>query len=512
MAAVAIFAMSACNNETDEQAPQKGKQPVQFQMTMSGSTRTTTGTDASRITEWAEGDSVGIFVYKQGESTNPVATNAKYVLTGDKWIAAVGSEIYAEEAYDYYAYYPYQADVTDPTQISVSAMADQSTVNGADYGKSDILASQNKSVAAGALSVPLLFKHMFAMVEVKVEGDKVSKQPTKAILKGVKLDATLNIMAATPSATPKLEATAKDVTMYYLTKTTDAGKAPFSFRAVVPAQEIAAGTPLVAIYAPDTENKTYTMQHSAAVTYEAGKFRQLVVSIGTAKVSLTIPKGDLTINPWEESTGVPGTGEEGAVTSVIPDIKAGINFTAKGIWAVDKVTDANSYWFHRENTAGATTVTIDETDGAALALTLGASDKGSWNNSCIGYHFYGKLEQATYKVTMTMKSDIASGIVGITVSSSKDDKMFKMLTDKLADWVRNVTTFGSLDTTWLTKTFYIDTTSASTEGKSSSLSSLAPTTDADVNGGINIVLYNYSTGASTVYIKDLKVEKYTATP
>lgn len=309
IAAVALLAMSSCNNETDEQAPAKEKQPVQFQMTMSGSTRTTTDTNADRTTTWNEGDAVGIFVYKHGETVNPIAVNAKYVLTGENWVAEAGSEIYAEKAYDYYAYYPYQAGVTDPALINVSAITDQSTAAGADYGKSDILASQNKTVAANAVNVPLLFKHMFAMVEVKVEGDKVSKQPTKVVLKGVKLDATLNILSDTPTATTKADAEAKDVTMYYLTKATDVNKAPFSFRAVVPAQAIAASTPLVAIYAPDADNKTYTMQHSAEVTYETGKFRQLVVSIGTSKVSLTIPKGDLTINPWEESTGVPGTGE-----------------------------------------------------------------------------------------------------------------------------------------------------------------------------------------------------------
>lgn len=520
MAAVALLAMSACNNEMDEQNAVNGGelQPVQFQMAMAN---TRTVTDAvSRVTSWKVGDAIGIYALPAGTSNvaNAKATNAKYVLGSDNtWKAEAGSEIYPEEALDYYAYYPYQADITDPTAINISAKADQSTTNGDDYGASDVLAGQTKNVAAGQGNVTLTFKHMFAMVEAKIEGDKVTKQPTKVELKGVKLDAVLNIMAATPAAIVKTDATAKDVTMYYLAREGDASAQvkPFSFRAVVPAQEIAANTPLVAIYAPNADNKTYTMQHTVAVPYNAGVFRQLNVNIGSTKTSLTIPAGDLTISPWESSEAIGGEGGEVVplVTSVTPPITTDIEFIDKGIFSNDKVTDANSLWFHRENSSPVTTAAIASEEGPAIALTHGASasDKGSWNNSCIGYHFYGKLERTTYKMTLTMKSNVTNGIVGITVSSSQDDKMFKMLNDKLADWSRNVTTYGSIGSTWVTKTFYLDFTNASTEGKSSNLASYTETSDEDVNKGINIMLYNYTAGASTIYIKDIFIEKHIPT-
>lgn len=415
IAAVALLAMSSCNNETDEQAPAKEKQPVQFQMTMSGSTRTTTDTNADRTTTWNEGDAVGIFVYKHGETVNPIAVNAKYVLTGENWVAEAGSEIYAEEAYDYYAYYPYQTGVTDPALINVSAITDQSTAAGADYGKSDILASQNKTVAANAVNVPLLFKHMFAMVEVKVEGDKVSKQPTKVVLKGVKLDATLNILSDTPTATTKADAEAKDVTMYYLTKTTDANKAPFSFRAVVPAQAIAASTPLVAIYAPDADNKTYTMQHSAEVTYETGKFRQLVVSIGTSKVSLTIPKGDLTINPWGESGKVPGTGDPVLTQLITIPISSLTNEEMTPVTSDGAITTGSEGWYAiiANNTSATTYTVTDETvNGTSTKIIKIVFDnKLSWYQNYLAFHHTNNtniLENKVYELSFWAKADIAS--------------------------------------------------------------------------------------------------------
>lgn len=520
MAAVALLSMSACTNEIDEQSTPTGElQPVQFEMTMAN---TRTVTDAvSRNTSWKEGDAIGIFAYKAG-TQEAKAINAKYVLNGEIWKAEVGSEIYPEEALDYYAYYPYQEGMENPEAIDIAALADQSAASGDDYGMSDVLAGQSKDVAAGQGNVKIPFSHMFAMVEVKVEGDKVTKQPTKVELKGVKLNAVLNIMSATPTATAKSDATAQDITMYYLSREggADAQKAPFSFRAVVPAQEIAANTPLVAIYAPDENNKTYTMQHSEVVPYKAGVFRQLNVNIGTAKVSLTIPKGDLTISPWESSDAIGGEGGE-----VIPTIEnftlpitTATTFTETGKFNSEGsfMTGTTSYWFHREidHSSPATTVVIENT---MLKLTNPTDNRGSWNSSSIGYHCYGKFEPTIYKVTLTVTSTMESttsdaneGIVGICFANSLDNKLFKMYNEKGADWTRNITTYnGITKDNEVTKIFYIDLSQASKEGKSNNITNYENTTEEDYNAGINITLYNYTnvTTENSIYIKSLNIDK-----
>ena len=388
MAAVALLSMSACTNEMDEQNAANGGelQPVQFQMVT-----TRTVTDAvSRVTSWKVGDAIGIFALPAGTTdiANAKAANAKYVLgSDDVWKAEKGSEIYPEEALDYYAYYPYQEGVTNPSTINISAKADQSMANGDDYGASDVLAGQTKNVAAGQGNVTLIFKHMFAMVEVKVEGDKVAKQPAKVELKGVKLDAVLDIMAATPAATVKTDAEAKDIPMFYLARegNAEAQVQPFSFRAVVPEQEIAGNTPLVAIYAPDADNKTYTMQHADAVPYKAGVFRQLNVNIGSSKVSLTIPAGDLTISPWEPSDAIEGEGGEvkkDLVTIPLANVELGTITTAANDAAIP-ATQAN--WFARLN-SGTSTFAIISDATYNKSIKIDYKVEQSWYSNFIGFY------------------------------------------------------------------------------------------------------------------------------
>ena len=320
MAAVALLSTSACTNEMDERnsANSRELQPVQFQMAFA-STRTSTGDETTgRATTWKTGDAIGIFAYPAGSTANAVATNSKYVLGNDgNWTAAAGSEIYPDQALDYYAYYPYQDGVTDPTAINVAALTDQSNADESSYAASDILASKTSNVAAENGKVTLTFSHMFAMVEVKVQGDLVTQKPTKVELLGVKLNAVLNLTAAIPAATLKADATAQDVTMFCL-ENPNADSKVYSFRAAVPAQEIAASTPLVRIYAPDAASKTYTMQHTAAVPYNAGAFRQMIVNIGSKRVALIIPQGDTSVNPWTPSDAINGDGSEVVAQLITP--------------------------------------------------------------------------------------------------------------------------------------------------------------------------------------------------
>lgn len=432
MTAVALLSMSACTNEMDEQnaAANGGElQPVRFQMAMA--TRTVTDAE-TRATSWVVGDAIGIFALPAGTTdvANAKASNAKYVLgTDNMWAAEKGSEIYPEEALDYYAYYPYQEEITDPTAINISAKVNQSAANGDDYGASDVLAAQTKGVIANQGTVTLAFKHMFAMVEVKVEGDKVTKQPTKVELKGVKLDATLNIMAETPAATVKSEATAQDVTMYYLAREGDANAQvkPFSFRAVVPAQEIAANTSLVAIYAPDADNKTYTMQHSAAVPYNAGVFRQLNVNIGTSKVSLTIKKGDLTISPWESSDPIPGDGGA-AKQKLISENNLSNETILTTYTAVPKVNVLETGWYsliQNENFKGTHEIINDSEKNTCIKFN---TIKASWYQNYVGYKqaydSNNAIAAKKYKLSFDAKASAKNNIT-VYIKFNPEDANFK---------------------------------------------------------------------------------------
>lgn len=532
MAAVALLSMSACTNEIDEQSTPTGElQPVQFEMTMAN---TRTVTDAvSRNTSWKEGDAIGIFAYKAG-TQEAKAINAKYVLNGEIWKAEAGSEIYPEEALDYYAYYPYQEGMENPEAIDIAALADQSVASGDDYGMSDVLAGQSKDVAAGQGNVKIPFSHMFAMVEVKVEGDKVTKQPTKVELKGVKLNAVLNIMSATPTATVKSDATAQDITMYYLSREggADAQVAPFSFRAVVPAQEIAANTPLVAIYAPDENNKTYTMQHSEVVPYKAGVFRQLNVNIGTAKVSLTIPKGDLTISPWEPSDAIGGEGGE-VIPNYIEEFKDDAFTTSYK--DLSKMTSETDTWFAIRlpdgskqdliNLAAAAIFSVSEAEEeanslwskqATLTVTPTAGAGNSWYVATMGYYHATPIDvtQTTiYKLTFKAKisNNEAKGIQ-IACRNAADNGTFQIRTN--TDFISNNATLINVAASdinvWEEKTVYINFAKLTTGSPVGTPQEETITTDADY-AKCNIRIYPQAPkgkGETTLSITDVKLEPY----
>ena len=527
MAAVAMLAMNSCEKENEMSTGEQKGTPVEFEMGISASTRTATD-NASRLTTWVEGDAVGIFAYAKGTTTSPVVTNAKYVLTGDKWVPAAGSEIYPEAAYDYYAYYPYQEGVTDPANISLAALADQTSAD--NYAKSDVLAAPKTEAEANATTVPLTFKHVYAMVEVQVNGDKVTKKPTSVILKGVKLGGTLNLTAAdAPTVTATGNAT--DVTMLYLTKTENPDAAPFSFRAVVPAQEIAASTPLVTINDVDEAGTDYSMQYSAPVTYESGKYRQINVNIGTTKVSLEIPKADLKIDPWGESDAISGEGSE--VVTPIENLDVPLPTQIESLktyttnWQNLKINDVTENTWVIRKSQDATTYAIEE-DALTLAITYDGSTgatRGSWNNSSIVYHHTGKYETTTYILTFQAKSSSTSGSYGVGISCADDSKFFligKVASETFESWERTVTT-GVPTTEYTTYTVKLNFAKGYPEGKSSNVVLENPSgsqvqavdiTEADVQNGINIYFYNYSQEKATnkLYIKDINLKKWIPTP
>ena len=410
MAAVALLSMSACNNEMDEQdSANNGKlQPVQFQMSFA-STRTTTGDEtAGRATTWKAGDAIGIFAYPAGSTTNAVATNFKYILGNDGNWTATGSEIYPDQALDYYAYYPYQDGITDPAAINVAALTDQSKTDESSYAASDILASKTSNVAAGNGKVTLAFSHMFAMVEVKVQGDLITQKPTKVELLGVKLNAELNLTATTPVATQKADATAQDVTMFCLENPNTDSKV-YSFRAAVPAQEIAASTPLVRIYAPDAASKTYTMQHTAAVSYNAGQFRQMIVNIGSKRVVLIIPASDTSINPWTPSDAINGDGSaiaENLVTIPVSSLTSLTQYTTTTEYNNGTGANATDHWYSQTDVVDTkiTVELIDDIEYTKAIKIQHTNPEGAWYKGSLGFHHSMTFKSGLYKLTFKAKA------------------------------------------------------------------------------------------------------------
>lgn len=311
LSAFALVAMAGCSNIEDNAFYNEGRNPVAFVMNVDGTTRTVIDKD-SRVVSWKEGDAVGIFVYQKGTTDTPVRSNMKYVLKSDgTWSATdLKNIIYSDEAYDYYAYYPYMEGVEDASAIAIGTSGNQS---GDDFAECDILAAKT-SAEAKVTSIAMDYSHMFSMVEVKVQGGSdVISQPEKVILTNVKLGATLNLTGGTaPAAVVNSDESVKDVVMNYVKTQTEGLNTNCIYRALVPAQSVSAKTGLVTVVNPLGNGKSYRLTFAENVSFNAGRCRQLIVNFQTEDTDtpeLIVGKDDFAIGKWGEDGEIAGDSE-----------------------------------------------------------------------------------------------------------------------------------------------------------------------------------------------------------
>lgn len=402
MTAAALLAMNSCTQEEDVTTgtEQKGT-PVTFQMGVNAISRTVTE-DNSFATTFTEGDEVGIFAYN---GSTPVATNARYRYNGSAW-EAQGEAIYAEEgiSYSYYAYYPYSETATDITAISLSVATDQT----AGYTGSDALIARNEDVTAGTTTVTLQYSHAFALVQVSLSGDEAAQDAT-VTLQNVYPTAIINLQSGEVG-----DATGTQGTVAMKTASTNTATAPYSYRAIVPAQTITANT---AILTTTSNGTTYRFSYSADVPYEEGKLRQINVTLGTPSGSeITIEGADDVINDWEASEDVSG---EGSVEEVVEPLQNLITTPFSEITSetYSNVTgDANlatTSWFSITASAAAgTTYTVvdDDTYGKVIQITYDGT--ASWYNNTTGFYnvnsenVIGIDPTKTYRLSFSAKTDV----------------------------------------------------------------------------------------------------------
>ncbi len=153
-------------------------------------TRVATGTNFK--SEWEEGDEVGVFsVLANPASTNDIIPrpghlkNVKLTYTKEKgWVGDIYWPPFAATTRDtavvFFAYYPYDAAATDPTNIAFAVKTDQSnkTDGKPNYNLSDLLYGESTRYykRVNKPTVKLNFVHALSLVQVNV--------PVETTLKG----------------------------------------------------------------------------------------------------------------------------------------------------------------------------------------------------------------------------------------------------------------------------------------------------------------------------------------
>lgn len=512
MAALAAVAMTACNNELSEQALNNGGN-VNFTMGIGNTPSSRVSMPETGYTaSFVANDEVGIFVAEV-----PSYTNVKYsTANGTAWTGGP-IKVSADAVYTYYAYYPYAADMA-ANNIPVVVATNQDTEG---YIKNDFL--YKKYVASqGQTDVKLTFDHALSLVEVTLAGSGAAEGATVDLL-NVATDATIDLTAETPVTTGTTTAT---VTMDALSN--------LKYRAIVPAQDIAASTPIFKIA---VNGRTYQAKYSGVMKFEQGKYLAMTITLGEqsgdAEIEITATAD---IADWGPGTSNGGDASISVTGFDIPlptdgKVLETINLNWSSSTPSQQIgADKAEGWYKRSGfTTGKDPVAITlpaeigySVDEQALTIKRFVDSNGGWNNNPVVFHSCTPLERGVYELSFEFKDDggdATLGALGVGLSSSNDNKLFKMLQklktedteeEYLADWSRTLTIFTAAeDAVWTSKIIYFSLEKASTSGSSgSSAPSYSVTTDDDVNKGVNIIFYNNKSGAeTTLYVRNIKLAK-----
>lgn len=207
---------------------------------------------------WQIGDEVGVYAAVTGGTLSATASenflhNVKLTYDGTTWQPE--EKLYWPNTggtFDFYAYYPYRASATDPSNIVFSVEANQSTLTSSS--QSDLLASEKVTKSAGEI-VNLPFQHMLAMVELQIPyklfnpneiaaGTDINPSATTvASLRRINAQCSLNLITRDVSNTPidnwGMSNMWQNIKMYRVEQPSDFGyEYAYTYRALLPAQTL----------------------------------------------------------------------------------------------------------------------------------------------------------------------------------------------------------------------------------------------------------------------------------
>jgi hypothetical protein len=259
----------SCSQDEELEVGQDGGQ-IAFDLAIDGGVQTRVSTDGLFNSLWQTGDEVGLFAVSHPSGT-PAAlaasgnymNNVSLALGASVWSLSPAQYYPADGTQlDFYAYYPRQTTVANATGMTFTVFADQSA--GTNFNKSDLLLAKQMNIAKSAGPVTLVFSHALSLVQVEVNNATAA---TTVTLLNVKLSATINWATSPPAVTAS--GTAGNIKMARVSGTN-------LFRALVPAQEILAGSGMFKVSSP---SPYLSVPLSGSVTLVQGGVYKFATSI-----------------------------------------------------------------------------------------------------------------------------------------------------------------------------------------------------------------------------------------
>lgn len=252
------------------------------------STSITRATD----TEFEEGDKIGLYVVNYNGEAHALTADANHInnidftYSNSAWTPSV--EIFWKDMVthaDFYAYYPYTANITNVNALPWAVSADQS--NEDDYWAGDFMWTKEADITPTLDAVELTMNHILSNATITlVKGTGFTDEnwdsaAVEVYLYGVKTSATIDLATGVVTA-------AGDATVV-----TPLATGEKAYRAMVIPQTISSGKNLISV---SVNNVVYPLTLEEDFTFEAGKKHNLQLTVNASKINLTV-----SIVDWEST-------------------------------------------------------------------------------------------------------------------------------------------------------------------------------------------------------------------
>lgn len=196
--------LASCNSDEEYNEPQANGGEIRFEMGFAGESgnklKVATATDFTST--WQNGDKIGVYIVKGGgtlQASGNYADNVQFTYNSGTWTTTT-PQYYPNDGaiLSFYAYYPYDAGMSNPNAYAFNVPVDQVSNNGEYYKKNDFLWAKLANVSKSNNAVAMQFSHALAMIEIAIS-DNVPTQPSVNLLEAV-TDCTINL--ANQSITP----------------------------------------------------------------------------------------------------------------------------------------------------------------------------------------------------------------------------------------------------------------------------------------------------------------------
>ena len=200
-----VVYLTSCENDHNDPFPQpQGDGLIKFEMGFADddSPKTRVNTLHNFTSLWENGDKIGLYIVKGGGSLQPsgnYADNVEFTHNGGAWTASTPLHYPNDgDNLSFYAYYPYNASMSNPNAYTFNVPTDQRSNDGEHYKKNDFLWAKLDNVPKSDNAVALQFSHALAMIEIAISKNEPSI-PLGNLL-GAVTECTINL--ANQSITP----------------------------------------------------------------------------------------------------------------------------------------------------------------------------------------------------------------------------------------------------------------------------------------------------------------------